>query len=215
MIALRNAFKTYLSGIYAGLCVVLAAMIYLVLTAYGLRPLGSVLFSVGLIIIVIYNLALYTGKIGYVFAKDGPTLLVLLMTFLGNATAMILGGYLLSLLRFTGWSALFDVVDNIAASRMIGSGESWYMALINGFFCGVLVFLAIYSYRKAKRVWVKYLGLIFFISVFVLLGMEHCLANMFFFSLGNAWNGPLLLNVLIVIVGNSLGGMFAYIINYL
>ena len=209
------ALKTYLSGIYAGLCVILAASIYLVFSSFGLRPIGSVLFSVGLVIIVIYNFALYTGKIGYVLAKDGPSPLVITMTFLGNVTAMVAGGYLLSLLRFTGWNALFDIVDNINASRMIGSGETWYMALINGFFCGVLVFLAIYSYRKAKRVWVKYLGLVFFISVFVILGMEHCLANMYYFSLGNAWSGPLLLNVIIVIIGNSLGGMFTYIINFL
>lgn len=215
MLNARMSLKTYLSGFYAGLCVVLAAMIYLVLTSVGLRPLGSVLFSVGLIIIVVFNLALYTGKIGYAFAKNGPKPLELVMTFLGNVTGVVLGGFLLSLLRYSGWNALFDIVDGIALSRIIGTGEAWYMAIINGFFCGVLVFLSLHVYKKAKRTWVKWLGLVFFISVFVILGMEHCLANMFYFSLGNAWNGLLFLNVLLVIVGNSLGGMFAYLLNYL
>lgn len=215
MLNARMSLKTYLSGFYAGLFVVLAAMIYLVLTSLGLRPLGSILFSVGLIIIVIFDFGLYTGKIGYAFAKNGPKTLDLLLTFLGNATGVVLGGFLLSLLRFSGWDALFDVVDGIARSRVIGTGEVWYMAIINGFFCGVLVFLSIHVYKKAKNIIVKYLGLVFFISVFVLLGMEHCLANMFYFSFANAWSGLLLLNVLLVIVGNSLGGMFAYLLHYL
>jgi len=211
----KNGLKVYLSGIYAGLCVVLAASIYLVFYSINLRPVGSVLFSVGLIIIVYYGFALYTGKIGYAFAlRDRPSGLTLLMAFLGNATAVVIGGFILSLLRFTGWNALFDIVDGIAVSRMIGSGETWYMALIYGFFCGVLVFLAIHTHKKAKSTWVKYIGLIFFISAFVILGMEHCLANMFFFSLGNAWNGALLLNVVIIIAGNSLGGMFGYLLTY-
>lgn len=215
MLNMRTSLKIYLSGFYAGLCVVLAAMIYLVLSSFGLRPLGSVLFSAGLIIIVIFNLALYTGKIGYVFAKNGPKPLDVLMTFLGNATAVISVGFLLSLLRLTSWNALFDIIDGIAKSRAIGTGEAWYMAVINGFFCGVLVFLSLHAYKKAKHIWVKYVGLVFFISVFVLLGMEHCLANMFYFSLGNAWSGPLLLNTVLVIIGNSLGGMFSYMLNYL
>lgn len=210
----REALKTYVSGIYAGLCVALAASIYLVFSSFGLRPLGAVLFCVGLIIIVIYKLSLFTGKIGYALAKDGPSPLTLLMTFLGNATAVIGAGFLLSLLRFTGWTALFDLIDGITLSRMIGSGEAWYMALFNGFFCGVLVFLAIYVYRVAKQTWIKWLGLVFFISLFVILGFEHCLANMYYFSLANAWNGSLVVNVLLVIVGNSLGGMFAYLIKF-
>ena len=215
MLNVKTLLKTYLSGFYAGLCVVLAAMIYLVLTSLGLRPLGSILFSVGLIIIVIFNLALYTGKIGYAFAKDGPTFLDLLMTFVGNATGVVVVGFLLSLLRYSGWDALFDVVDGIALSRAIGTGEAWYMAIINGFFCGVLVFLAIHIHKTAKRTWVKYVGLVFFISAFVVLGTEHCLANMFFFSIGGSWNTALLLNVILVIIGNSLGAMFAYMLNYL
>lgn len=211
----KNNWKTYLSGVYAGLCVVLAAFLYLLFWSLDLRPLGSVLFSVGLIIIVFFGFSLYTGRIGYAYANDRPSLLTLLLTLLGNATAVVVGGYLLSLLRFTGWNALFDIAANISSSRSIGAGESWYMALINGFGCGVLVFLAVHTHKTAKRMWIKYLGLIFFITAFVVLGTEHCLANMFFFSLGNAWSGPLLLNALIVTIGNSLGAMFAYLLNYL
>jgi formate/nitrite transporter FocA (FNT family) len=211
----KGIIKTYISALYAGLCVILAASIYLLLWSFNLRPLGAVLFSVGLIIIVIFGFSLYTGKIGYAYAKDRPSLLTLVITLLGNATAVIVGGYLLSLLRYTGWTALFDIIDAINVGRMVGSGETWYMALINGFFCGVLVFLAVHIHKTAKRTWVKYVGLVFFITTFVVFGTEHCLANMFFFSIGGSWNIALLLNVILVIIGNSLGAMFAYTLNYL
>lgn len=216
MQTLKATLKTYLSGIYAGLCVVLGVSLYLLFWAIGLRPIGTVLFAVGLVIIVYYGFSLYTGKIGYAFAlQNRPSPLSLLIVFLGNATAVVVGGYLLSLLRFTSWTSLFDIIDSIATSRMIGNGETWYMAFIYAFFCGLFVFLAIYTHKRAKRTWVKYLGLVFFITAFVVLGFEHCLANMFFFSIGNAWNGVLLLNIAIVIIGNSLGSMFAYLLTYL
>ncbi|HOH68327.1 MAG TPA: formate/nitrite transporter family protein [Bacilli bacterium] len=212
----REIFKTYISGIYGGLCVVLATSLYLLFYSFNLRPLGSILFSVGLILIVNYGFSLYTGKIGYAFAlEDRPKKTNLLMIFLGNATAAIIAGALLSLLRYTGWTALFDIVDATSAGREIGSGEPWYLAIIYGFFCGLLIFFAIHTYKIAKNVWVKYIGLIFFISLFVIFGMEHCIANLYIFTLGNAWTWGLLLNVAIIVVGNSLGGMFGYLLTHL
>lgn len=210
MVGHLKRYRVFISGFFAGLCVALGASIYLFSWALGLRALGSVLFSVGLIIISIYGLGLYTGKIGYVFAKGGPRPLDLLLTFLGNAVGVVIAGYSLLLLRFAGWTSLFDIVDNIAQSRAVGGGEAWYITLILGFFCGVFVFLAVDIYKKAKNVWLKYLGLVFFVTAFVITGTEHCLANIFFFSLGNAWNGGTLLNVALVILGNSFGGIFIW-----
>jgi len=78
----KGIIKTYISALYAGLCVILAASIYLLLWSFNLRPLGTVLFSVGLIIIVVFGFSLYTGKIGYAYAKDRPSLLTLLLPYL-------------------------------------------------------------------------------------------------------------------------------------
>lgn len=212
----REGFKSYLLGFYGGLCVVLATFIYLLFYSFDLRLLGSIMFCVGIIIIVNCRFNLYTGKIGYLFAlQDRPKKMDLLFIFFGNATAAISAGLLFSLLRFTGWISFFDIVDATTAGRVIGSGEAWYMTFLNGFFCGLLIFLAIHTYKKARITWVKYIGLVSLISFFVILGFEHSIANMFIFTLANAWSWSLALNVAIVVFGNSLGCMFGYLLTYL
>ena len=53
----------------------------------------------------------------------------------------------------------------------------------------------------------KYLGLFLGVAVFVMVGFEHCVANMFYFSVAGVWNGQALLAILIMTVGNAAGGL--------
>ena len=43
--------------------------------------------------------------------------------------------------------------------------------------------------------------------VFILCGFEHCVANMFYFSVANAWSGKTVLYLLVMTLGNSCGGL--------
>ena len=49
--------------------------------------------------------------------------------------------------------------------------------------------------------------LIFCVSVFILCGFEHCIANMFYFSLAGVWSAKTFGYLLVMTLGNSLGGM--------
>ena len=52
-------------------------------------------------------------------------------------------------------------------------------------------------------------GILFCIPVFILSGFEHSIADMFYFSLaGTVFQGRSLLFLLLVVLGNSLGGLF-------
>ena len=42
---------------------------------------------------------------------------------------------------------------------------------------------------------------------FILCGTEHCVADMFYFWMAGAWNGRAILCVLIITLGNCLGGV--------
>ncbi len=53
----------------------------------------------------------------------------------------------------------------------------------------------------------KYLSLFFGVMVFILSGFEHCVANMFYFSVAAMWTGKTLLYVLVMTLGNSVGGL--------
>ena len=42
---------------------------------------------------------------------------------------------------------------------------------------------------------------------FVLCGFEHCVANMFYFSVSGAWSEEALVRLLVMTLGNSAGGV--------
>ena len=44
-------------------------------------------------------------------------------------------------------------------------------------------------------------------TVFILCGFEHCVANMFYFTVGRAWSGKAVLYLLIMTAGNAAGGV--------
>ncbi len=53
----------------------------------------------------------------------------------------------------------------------------------------------------------KYLALFFGVCVFILCGFEHCVANMYYFTMGGAWSGRAVLYLLVMTVGNAAGGV--------
>ena len=74
-------------------------------------------------------------------------------------------------------------------------------------FCNILIFLAVYGFNKFESPLFKALALFFGVSVFVLAGFEHCVANMFYFSIANAWGGDALVCILATTLGNIVGGL--------
>ena len=53
----------------------------------------------------------------------------------------------------------------------------------------------------------KYLALLFGVTVFILCGFEHCVANMFYFSMAGIFSVQMLVFLLLNTVGNCIGGL--------
>ena len=73
-------------------------------------------------------------------------------------------------------------------------------------FCNMLIYIAVEGYNKNPHEVGKYLALFFGVVVFILSGFEHCVANMYYFSIAGMWSGKTLLYVLVMTAGNSVGG---------
>ena len=116
------------------------------------------------------------------------------MQLLGNAVGCVVFG---TLVRF-GLPALAAKAELLSAAKL---GETAPEALIRSFFCGVLMYVAVWIFRNKKTV----LGIFICIPVFILSGFEHSVANMFYFATGAAYSLEALLYTLIFILGNSLG----------
>ena len=199
---MKKNIRNLIKGIYAGIMIGIGGTIYLSMSS---KVLGAIFFSIGLMMICIFNMNLYTGKIGYIINNKKSYLLELLLSLLGN----FIGTYLVAfLINNTRYAHLSETARKIS---MIKINDSIISALILAIFCGILMFLAVDNYKKNKSDFAKYLGIFMCVIVFILSGFEHCIANMFYFSLGSVWSTKSLWYILIMIIGNSIG---AVLINY-
>ena len=204
----------FLLGILAGLAIAMGGTFFLTLVTFGQKFLGAVSFCAGLITICYLGFHLYTGKIGYVLENKRTFILSLLFMYLGNIVGAVGAGYLVGLIP-----EIKATVTPICYNKLISwsgaPGKSIVNMLAMSFFCGNLVFLCVDIFRKNKNHFIKVGGILVCITTFVMMGMEHCIANMFYFAVGNMYGvNPLnaILSILLATLGNSLGSILLYVV---
>ncbi len=197
--------KDFIKSILAGIMIGIGGTIYL---SIDNKVVGASLFGIGLFMIVIYGFNLYTGKIGYLVDNfNFKYIKMLVITLIGNFIGTFFVGYILKFTRI--YSLIHDKAKLLVNVKL---DDSLISILILAFFCGILMYLAVNTYKENKDI-SKYLGVFLGVIVFILCGFEHCIANMYYFSVANIWNLNTLLYLLIMILGNSLGGMLVPLCN--
>lgn len=195
---LKKYFDFLLKGIYAGVLISIGGTVYI---ACSNKIMGSFLFAIGLLTVCMYGLNLYTGKIGYVLINKWNYLLELLLSLLGNFIGTFLTGNLLRLTRYDNY------VLTAKDLALVKLNDNMLSIFILSLFCGLLMYIAVNNFKHSKDLFSKYIGIFLCVMVFILCGFEHCVANMFYFSLANVWSMKVFLYLLIMIIGNSLGSI--------
>ncbi len=186
--------KKILNGISAGLMVSIGCSVFL---ACENKVVGSILFTVALLVICFRGYSLYTGKIGFIpFSHKKEDFSVLLLGLLGNAIGMIVFGLLISV-------ALPNLKEKAITICTAKLEQTWYQTIIRGLFCGVLMFIAVYVYRENKSI----VAIIFAIPTFILCGFEHSIADIGYFAVANMFSFEIVLFILLVVIGNTIGSM--------
>lgn len=209
---------TLVKGILAGLAIGVGGFLYILMSHFvegelG-KVLGSLLFSAGLFTVCTFYLSLYTGKIGLIFEKKQTKefYISLPVMLIGNAIGAISLGYLC-------WAVFKDVdimntVNSVCEIRTnLDSFNAYLSLIVKSLLCGLCVYIAVksFTYQRLKPVGMGLLVL--FVFIFVYTGFQHCIANMFYFGFGNHFIGNTFINLLICILGNSLGtipGVFLF-----
>jgi formate/nitrite transporter FocA (FNT family) len=187
----RHAFFT---GISSGVLVGIGGTVYM---ACDDRYVGAVLFSVALLSICLLGLYLYTGRIGYLgehFSFEQVRCLGL--GLVGNYIGATLTGLLVSLVRPT-------LIARAQAACLTKLSQPLPYAIGLGALCGILMYVAVKVYKEKNTL----LGVLFCIPTFILAGFEHSIADMFYFALARNFGGRSFLFLLMVVIGNSLGGV--------
>ena len=213
-------------GILAGAFIGLGALFsVLVLSdaSFGFaasRVLGGVVFSLGLLLVVVAGAELFTGNNLLAMAwADGclPTrdvlynwVVVCAANFIG-ATGLAAVVFLSGHAEMNG-GAVGRTYLQIAVAK---SSLSLTEAFFRGVLCNVLVCMAVWMTLAGRSVTDKFIAIVFPISAFVAAGFEHSIANMYLFPLATmlqaaagqpvevAW---LWRNLVPVIAGNLVGG---------
>ncbi len=145
---------------------------------------------------------LFTGKIGYLIFQKPVYLIELGITWLGN----LVGTYILAwMVRNT---RLYEgVADRVLGVSSLKLGDSFLSIFLLAILCGLLMFIAVDLYRNLQGSMLKCIAVFVPVMVFILSGFEHVIANMFYFSLANVWDGHTLVSVIVMTIGNSVGGL--------
>lgn len=181
-------------AILAGAAIGIGGCVYLSLEN---KVAGALMFTVGLYTICIHGLNLYTGKIGYVVNQPVSYCLDLLVIWLGNLLGTFLAAYAMQATR------IFAVSEKAKTMCEVKVNDSLFSLFVLGIFCGFLMFVAVDGYKSTKNPVILFMG----VATFILCGFEHCIADMFYFSVAHMWSGKAFGCVLVITLGNSLGGI--------
>ena len=145
----------------------------------------------------------FSGKVCYVFDQNRDYALDLPVIWLGN----LAGAFLTALAeRATRVGpALAEKAQAICQVKLDDGLGSIFLLSV---FCNMLIWLAVEGYKNNPHPAGKYLSLFFGVAVFILCGFEHCVANMYYFSVAGMWSWKTLGWVLVMTLGNSVGGVF-------
>lgn len=193
-----KSLRILVRAILAGVGISIGGTVYLML---GRSPLGAFLFGIGLFMVVTFGYNLYTGKVGYVIENKVTYLWELFLTLIGNLIGTLSVGYVLSLTRIgTTLRSNAEVISNIKIN------DGLLSIFILSIFCGVLMYTAVDLYKKLRGIG-KYIAVFICVTVFILAGFEHCVANMYYFTVAGVWGWNAILSIYVMIIGNSLGSI--------
>jgi formate transporter len=205
---------------------------------YGVtRLLGGVVFTVGLILVVVAGAELFTGNNLIVMAWAGGKVSTFgllrnwILVYLGNFIgAIVTAGIVFAAKQYTFGSGAVGLNALNTASAKTGFG--FVQAIALGIMCNALVCIAVWLCYSARSTTDKILAIIPPVSAFIAAGFEHSIANMYFIPIGlfiKQWGDPAFFqaigktaadfpnitwynffvrNLLPVTIGNIIGGAF-------
>lgn len=186
----------FMLGIVAGAGIGLGALYYSIVASdatlpfAAVRVVGGLVFSLGLVIVLVGGAELFTGDnlVIMAWASRRISTTALLRNWVIVWSGNLVGGAGLAILVL--YSHHLDMNNGrialVTLTTAVGKISPPVLTLfVKGILCNLLVCLAVWLAAAGRSVTDKIIGLILPISAFVAAGFEHSVANMYFLSL--AW----------------------------
>lgn len=209
---LPRPFITFLNSIGAGAVLSLAAATAVIAGGPAASPewaalIKAILFPIGLILIIMANLSLFTGNIysyGACVANGcnkWQALGLLVISWFGNLIGSIWVAYGVRI-SIPGFD--LHALEQVANSKILIPYPQLFVLAV---FCNMLVCYAVSMARRNTGV-LKLFGIFFPIFLFVFFGFEHSIADMFYMLFTEEFSVQNYLSFLgITTAGNIIGGV--------
>jgi formate/nitrite transporter len=221
----------FLAGVFIAFGAVLSTIVSFDLGEFSVgfsKFLAGSVFSFGLMLVVIAGAELFTGNTLMVIPLLEKKILFKQLlrswavVYVGNFIGSLFFAYLIF------YSGIYNLSNRAVATYAVETAANkvnlnLLEAFLRAVACNWLVALAIWLAASGDDIISKMAGIYFPIMAFVASGFEHSIANMYFIPIGIllkdfvttqvslanlTWTGFILNNLLVVTLGNIIGGAF-------
>ena len=205
-------------SIIAGAAIAFGYITYFRTAAFVGGGLGIILdaafFPMGLMIVLMVGGELLTGNmmvVGTAWLHKDVSTKELLLNWLHITVGNLIGATLIALV-YGFYMGSVDVSSALVQDAvLLKMTDTPIQMIISGIGCNIFVAMSVWMYLSAKDGFLKFIAIWFPITVFVILGFQHVVANMFLLVLGLGVNTitftQYLVNIVNVFIGNALGGV--------
>ena len=172
---MREKLSSFLDSVLGGVCIGIGGVVFL---SCENKVTGAVFFCLGLFTICTFGFNLFTGKVGYIFEQPPRYTAFVASVWLGNLVGTGLVGYGIRLTRIAG------ITEKAAVMCQTKLDDSLPSIFILSVLCNILMFIAVDGFKNNPHEVGKYIGIFLGVTVFILCGFEHCVANMYYIPAG-------------------------------
>lgn len=205
---IKHYIRILLSSIFAGWCIVLGTSVYLTIVNNGgdnpylFKIIGSMFFGLGLFTIIHFKQWLFTGKVAKVLEKSPWFIIDLVVCLIGNFLGVIM---LASLIKLTNLGpSLAEISAKIVEAKQ---NDTWHSIFILSILCGAMIYIAVIGHERCSYSLGKVLFCFIGVSIFILCGFEHCIANAAYYTFAGIFNLKAFDFFLLMIIGDSIGAI--------
>lgn len=192
---MKNVIKSFLAGVAISIgCIAFLSC--------DNKFIGASLFSIGLYMVCAFGLNLYTGKICYVFDNDINYFInEVVVTWFGNFSGAVTTAAMCKNTR------LYILAEKANELCQIKFNDNLLSIFLLAILCNMMIYVGVESYKNNPHEIGKYFGIYISIVVFIMAGFEHCIANMFYFTLAGVGELNAFGYLLVMTLGNAVGGI--------
>lgn|SRR5690606_7373886 len=197
---MNRTLKYILSATLSGIIVGIVASTYLALKNTNM-VLGAFLFGFGLLSIVTFDFKLFTGRVAYIPDEKPSYLLDLLYIVIGNLLGL---SFFALLVHMAGFTTIIDNAVHIVEGKL---EAPLYSIFAKAIICGFLMYMGVEGYKRVPNDVAKVVLNIFAVVLFIFLGVEHSIANAYYFVVSGSFTWEVLLAFVVMLLGNGVGSI--------